>query len=378
MVYIYTNIFILAMLITVLGRYKNLLKTYILKKQVKLEKPKNFVSVIVPVWNEEVVIEKTLINILNSTYENLEVIVLDDNSKDSTYDIVKNMTQKYKNLFLYKKQGKQGKPESLNEAVKYSNGDIILFLDADSLIEKDYIENYVKLFSKEKIEMIFTDFEPYNYQNKIIFEYQRLYFEVVKNLFYSNLFSKMIFMGNGLFIRKETLEKELPFDKNSLVDDFHMALKLKKSKIKEYFIIEPKVKIQYATNFKDLWNQHTRWYIGGIKEAISFIKSGNYSMLLTFIIGLFIVFSPFLFVVLDYFYKLKLIKYFVMPIYFSIWSVIVSSYIFNLKSINLNIFKIIFIVIPCLICTQHINMIFSLFKSIKKNIKWYKVKRTKI
>ena len=378
MIYIYTNIFILSILITVLGKYKNLLKTYLLKKQVKVERPNNIVSVIVPTWNEETVIKKTLTNILNSTYKNLEVIVLDDNSTDSTYDIVMSMVGKYKNLFLYKKEGKQGKPESLNEAIKYSKGDILLFLDADSLIEEDYIENYVKLFSKEKIKMIFTDFEPYNYKNKIVFEYQKLYFEVVKNLFYSNLFSKMIFMGNGLFIRRETLERELPFDKSSLVDDFHMALKLKKRKVKEFFIIEPKVKIQYATNFKDLWNQNTRWYVGGIKEAVSFVKSGNYGMLLTFIVGVVIIFSPFLSILLDYFYGLNLIKYFVIPLYFSIWSIIVSNYLFNLKSINLNIFKIILVVIPCLILTQHVNMIFSLFKSVKRNIKWYKVKRTKI
>lgn len=98
------------------------------------------ISIIIPVYNNEEWFERCIISVINQTYKNLEIIIINDCSTDDVEDII----FKYKKLdsrIIYMKNDKnKGVGYSRNRGLKISKGNYIYFLDSDDYIEKDAIE----------------------------------------------------------------------------------------------------------------------------------------------------------------------------------------------------------------------------------------------
>ncbi|AEX84813.1 glycosyl transferase [Marinitoga piezophila KA3] len=367
---------ILSMMFQLLGKYINLYRTMFKMKDLKdIQHPK--ITIIIPTYNEEKVIEKSILSIEKNSYKNYEIIVIDDNSKDNTYKILKDLENKFSNLKVFKKKGKQGKPQSLNEAFEYASGDVILFLDADAILPDDYLEKHIRYFANKNTEMIYVDFEAYNYHKKLIFDYQEIYFEFSRNILYSNIFSKAVFMGNGVFIKKDILKKIMPIDVNTLVDDVHMAIKLNEIGITQFFIIEPKTEIQYATSLKDLFFQHKRWYIGGLEE---FFKASVNKRFDVFILNAFVIimlFIPIFAVAISFKYPL-LTKNILLYYFTIIWGTLLASVFLNKKIKLPGIIFNSLITIPFMIIFEYIIVFNSFISLFKKERIWYKVNRDEV
>lgn len=116
------------------------------------------VTIIVPVYNNEVYIEECLNNILEQTYSNLQIIVVDDGSKDNTFDLCKNYTDE--RLLLLKKEN-GGASSARNYGLKYAKGDYIYFADSDDHLNKDAIEILVNTAAKTEADCVY--FEAINY-----------------------------------------------------------------------------------------------------------------------------------------------------------------------------------------------------------------------
>ncbi|SHE94351.1 Glycosyltransferase, catalytic subunit of cellulose synthase and poly-beta-1,6-N-acetylglucosamine synthase [Marinitoga hydrogenitolerans DSM 16785] len=368
---------VFSMLFQLLGKYSNLYKTFLSKKNLKYHSDLK-ISIIIPTYNEEKVIEKSIECIQKNTYKNFEIIVIDDNSSDSTFKILNDLEKKYDNIKILLKKGYKGKSQSINEAFKYVTGDVVLFLDADTLIDEYFLEEHIKYFYNDKINMTYVDFEPYNYKEKIIFDYQEVYFEFSRNILYSNLFSKAVFMGNGVFIRKNILEKVLPLDNLTLVDDVHLALKLNHIKINQIFVISPKVKIQYVNSFRDLYLQHKRWYIGGIEELFKALKYKNINIFIINLIIISILTLPISFAFISLI--LPKIGFFLLKTFFGIvWGLNLGSALILIKKNKLYRTLInIFVTTPFMLFFEYIVLINSFFNLFKKEKKWYKVERETI
>ncbi len=294
---------------TLLGKYINSSRTVRLHVN-RIENFEPKVSVIIPTWNEEKVIEGTIRNVEESFYKNLEILVIDDHSTDKTLEILKKLEKEFDNIKVLVKRGRKGKAQSINEAFHESEGDIILLLDADARIPKTYISTHISCFSREDIRMIFTDFEAYNYKKGRVHEHQELFFSFVKDVVYSNMFVKMIFMGNGIFFRREILEKALPIDPETLVDDFSLAMRLKRIGVVEYFSTYPKIGIQYVNDFRQLWRQHMRWFFGGFREIIKWMRKGDLGALGLYIFSILFFFSPLIFTILSVLFTPAVLNFF--------------------------------------------------------------------
>ncbi|MFR3559783.1 MAG: glycosyltransferase family 2 protein [Paraclostridium sordellii] len=113
------------------------------------------VSIIIPAHNEEHVIEKKLNNLVCLDYPSskLEIIVASDNSCDNTEYIVKNFIEKNydKNIALHRVKERMGKTNAQNEAVDISNGEILIFSDANSILDKRAIKELVKSMSDKDV-----------------------------------------------------------------------------------------------------------------------------------------------------------------------------------------------------------------------------------
>src|SRR5438270_3561744 len=114
------------------------------------EKYEPFVSVIVPAYNEEFVIEATIRSLLNSDYENFEIIVVDDGSQDRTSEVVREHfgDEPLVRLFTEKNAGKSA---ALNLGLRQSKGEIIVALDADTQFPADTIRALARRFGDPKM-----------------------------------------------------------------------------------------------------------------------------------------------------------------------------------------------------------------------------------
>lgn len=103
------------------------------------------VSVIIPAYNEEDYIGKAIESLLSQSYKELQIIVVDDGSRDKTRQIVK----RYKKVNLINGEHK-GPGFSRNLGAKKAKGDILVFVDADMTFDKDYIKNLVSPIERNK------------------------------------------------------------------------------------------------------------------------------------------------------------------------------------------------------------------------------------
>jgi len=121
------------------------------------------ISVIVPVYNREGTIAKTLLSIQNQIFNNLEVIIVDDGSMDKTKEKIMPFLSDSRFKYVYQKHS--GKPSiARNYGINISNGDWVAFLDSDDLWYIDTIKKQVDLIleAQEKklpLELVFGDFK---------------------------------------------------------------------------------------------------------------------------------------------------------------------------------------------------------------------------
>ncbi len=101
-------------------------------------------SVIVPAYNEEKCLAKTLKSLKAQTYRDFELIVVDNNSKDNTNKIARKYADK---VFLEKKKGYHN---ATNRGAKEAKGEFLAFCDADSIYPKDWVSKIMKNFNDDK------------------------------------------------------------------------------------------------------------------------------------------------------------------------------------------------------------------------------------
>lgn len=112
----------------------------------------NTVSVIVPIYNAEKHIKKTIESIMNQSYENIELILVNDGSTDDSFSIIKKY-EKYDNVIIISKEN-GGVSDSRNVGISKATGDYIMFVDSDDYLEIDMIEQMVKNATDNNVDIV--------------------------------------------------------------------------------------------------------------------------------------------------------------------------------------------------------------------------------
>tara|TARA_R100000664_G_C2756230_1_gene144057 strand:- start:2301 stop:3038 length:738 start_codon:yes stop_codon:yes gene_type:complete len=116
------------------------------------------ISIIIPCYNAENWIEESIMSALNQTYDKTEVIFVDNESTDKSYEVAKRIQKKHNKLQVFTAPNlyRYSWEEPVNEALKHATGEYFTILGADDFITDDYIENIAKIISSapDKIKVL--------------------------------------------------------------------------------------------------------------------------------------------------------------------------------------------------------------------------------
>lgn len=143
------------------------------------------VSIITPLYNSEKYIGETIESVLNQTYRNWEMLIVDDCSKDNGVKIVNEYVLKDKRIKLFKNEKNEGVSFTRNKAIDLSQGIYIAFLDSDDLWKKEKLEKQISFMEKNNIDLSYTGYEKINMDGSLRGEIKVLkkidYKELLKN-----------------------------------------------------------------------------------------------------------------------------------------------------------------------------------------------------
>lgn len=185
------------------------------------------VSIIMPVYNVEKYIEQCIESILNQSYTNIEVIIINDGSTDNSKRII----EKYKNTderIIYIEQNNKGVSVARNKALKMSNGDYILFIDPDDYLCDNSLEILVKTMNESNSDITIGAFKKV-FDDGIKGNDCVCTFNVDENRIYSGTeVCKMMleakvdgFLWNKMFRRELLVKYNFEFEENRYIEDWY-------------------------------------------------------------------------------------------------------------------------------------------------------------
>lgn len=119
----------------------------------------SLVSIVVPVYNAEKFIKDTVKTVIDQTYDNWELLLVDDCSTDKSVKIIKEYQQKDKRIKFFSNSKNSGAAISRNKGIEESRGRYIAFLDADDLWEPKKLEKQVAFMQEKDCAFSFTGYE---------------------------------------------------------------------------------------------------------------------------------------------------------------------------------------------------------------------------
>lgn len=144
------------------------------------------VSIITPVYNCESLLEETIKCVLNQTYGNWELLLVDDCSSDNSADVIKKYIKKDKRIKYFKLKENSGAAIARNYALSQSSGRFIAYLDADDLWKPEKLEKQVKFMLKNDYAFTCTDYEKIDEQGNSLNKIIKIPNKVNYNLFLRN------------------------------------------------------------------------------------------------------------------------------------------------------------------------------------------------
>lgn len=238
------------------------------------------VTVIIPAYNEAVVIKKTVEAVLRSNYPIEEILVIDDGSKDFTAARVKkNFLDEPTVKLIRKRNG--GKASALNIGFQRALGDIIVTIDADTVVQQNTISHLVHHFENPKIAAVSGNCKIGNIKNQLTL-WQHIEYVTANNLEKRALHELdciTVVPGSNSAWRKQVVEEAGFFHNDTLAEDTDLTLRILNAGHKIVFDAEAISYEECPETAKEFLKQRFRWSYGIVqslwKNRRELIKSEN-------------------------------------------------------------------------------------------------------
>ena len=215
----------------------------------------SLVSVIIPAYNHENYIQDSIKSVINQTYKNIELIIIDDGLKDSTWQKIKELEEECRNRFVnvyFETKENEGTCKTQNKLFSLTRGSYVTILTSDDLMKPNMIEEELNFLENNK-DYVFVvgDDEFIDKNSKVVGwnNYEviaplnnskfKTFMQFLKNNrpdidFLSEKFGsygtllRSNYIPNGSLIRMSAMQKVLPFTPEAPLEDYYMILQLSK------------------------------------------------------------------------------------------------------------------------------------------------------
>lgn len=235
------------------------------------------VTVLIPAYNEEVGIIKTLQSVIDTKYPKLEIIVINDGSTDNTHRLMSDyINQASQDLTInaqlkYLALSNGGKSNALNQALKIASNDIIMTIDGDCLMDQNAIKNTVKQFNCDKVGAVAGNVVIGNKAKPI---------EVIQQLEYlcgfflrraDSVFNSVFIIGGAAAAYRRKVLTEVGFFNSEIVtEDIEMSTRILAAGYKTKFASDAITYTEGPSSWRGLFEQRLRWKFGRFQTFIKY------------------------------------------------------------------------------------------------------------
>ena len=227
------------------------------------------ISVIIPVYNREKLIEKSIQSVLNQTYRDLELIVVDDGSIDKTREVVKSINDP-RLKYIY--QPNQGACSARNRGIEEAKGDFIAFQDSDDIWALDKLEKQMKVFDNSDVDIVCCKTKCKRLNGSTLF--------TLKNVAEGIINKEMGPCGisTQTLVMKSTVTKKVKFDPNVIryqdLDFLISAHEYYTIYCLDLYLVERYIELDSITNHPERIYKMAKYF--EIKYSYHFSKSDGY------------------------------------------------------------------------------------------------------
>ena len=228
------------------------------------------VSVIVPFYNVEKYIEKCLETLVNQTLDDIEIILVNDGSKDKTVDIVKKYKEMYSNKIVYLEKENGGLSDARNYGIPHATGEYIAFLDSDDYVELDTYEKMYNKAKEDDSDLLECDF-IWEYPDRKKVDTGKIYNNKKEMLAYARVVA-----WNKLIKRSLIEEHKMEFPKGLRYEDVEFFYKMVPYYNKVSFVKEPLIHyIQRSSSISNTQNERPKEIFTIMDNVIKYYKENN-------------------------------------------------------------------------------------------------------
>ncbi|HBA45841.1 hypothetical protein A2W67_02215 [Candidatus Nomurabacteria bacterium RIFCSPLOWO2_02_40_28] len=244
------------------------------------------VTIVVPCWNEEHTVERTVNSLLDLTYpkDKLKILLVDDGSTDSTFNVINKFSQ-FPNVKVFHKEN-GGKYTALNLGLLHTETDFFGGLDADSFADRESLVRIMSYFDKDsEIMAVAPSVIAYNsktfIQNAQKAEYNM---SVYLKKMLGFLGAINVTPGPLTIFRKKVFDDLGPYRHGHNTEDMEIAYRMQKNKYRIEHCNDAYVYTNTPTTIKKLYRQRLRWIYGFINNTIDYRsvlfkkQYGNFSL----------------------------------------------------------------------------------------------------
>ncbi len=234
------------------------------------------VSIIIPAYNNEPYISECINSVLNQTYENYEIIIVDDASEDDTLYIAKELALQNDCIRVVNNDENKGQGYSRNRALEIAAGEYIMFLDSDDFLEPVALEVAVNKIIKDKSDFVVFDWKYYKTANKT-------YSYVNKDRYFSKkclvvdecldlLSAKCYFSVNRIYSKKFLKDNDVKFGEGYLYEDWEFLVKSCMKAKKVSLVPSPLYTVRLSSTSSTKTNHdtniHSESYVKAVRKII--------------------------------------------------------------------------------------------------------------
>jgi len=221
------------------------------------------ISVLISVYNGEATISQSLESILNQTYENFEILVLDDGSTDRTSELINNYSKNYSKLKIFKNEKNMGLTYSLNYLITKSTGKYLARQDADDISYQDRFEKQVSTIVENNIDFCTSRAHIKGSKRKIP--------GVSHFLPYKHLlkFKNPFIHGTLMISRKAMNEIGLYDSRYKFAQDYKLFLDLIQKDYKYMTLKEPLYELNMKNNISTKNKDEQKYFANCVRKGIN-------------------------------------------------------------------------------------------------------------